>query len=88
MAAIYNSDNPDLSKFKKRGGKLILWHGWADAIVTPQKTIDYYEALESKMGGREKTQSFFRLFMVLERTTAACFPDRNQSDGHRSLERP
>ena len=64
MAGIYNSDNPDLSKFKKRGGKLLLWHGWADSIVTPQKTVDYYEAVESELGGKAKTQDFFRLFMI------------------------
>lgn len=64
MAAIYNSDNPDLSKFKKRGGKLILWHGWADAIVTPQKTVDYYEAVQNALGGAAQTQDFFRLFMI------------------------
>ncbi|UCD77599.1 MAG: tannase/feruloyl esterase family alpha/beta hydrolase, partial [Desulfobacterales bacterium] len=64
MAAIYNSDNPDLSKFKEHGGKLLLWHGWADAIVTPQKTVDYYEEVLSKMGGESKTKEFFRLFMI------------------------
>jgi feruloyl esterase len=64
MAAIYNSDNPDLSRFKERGGKLLLWHGWADAIVIPQKTIDYYEAVLSKMGGESKVQEFLRLFMI------------------------
>lgn len=64
MAAIYNSDRPDLSKFKARGGKLVMWHGWADAIVPPQKTILYYEAVEKAMGGRASTQDFLRLFMV------------------------
>jgi len=64
MAAIYNSDNPDLSKFKERGGKLLLWHGWADSIVIPQKTVDYYETVERESGGKAKTQEFFRLFMI------------------------
>jgi hypothetical protein len=64
MQAIYNSDDPDLSKFKARGGKLVMYHGWADALVTPQKTVDYYEAVEKKMGGRAATQDFLRLFMV------------------------
>jgi feruloyl esterase len=34
MSEIYNSTNPDLSKFKARGGKLLMYQGWADAIVT------------------------------------------------------
>ena len=64
MAAIYNATDPDLSAFKARGGKLLMYHGWADAAVTPQLTVDYYEAVEKKMGGREATQGFLRLFMI------------------------
>jgi hypothetical protein len=64
MAEMYNSTNPDLSKFKARGGKMLMYQGWADAIVTPALTVDYYEAVESKSGGREATQSFLRLFML------------------------
>ena len=64
MAAIYNSTDPDLSAFKARGGKLLMYHGWADPIVPPQLTVDYYEAVETKMGGREATQGFLRLFMI------------------------
>jgi len=40
MARVYNSDRPDLKTFIAAGGKMIVWHGWADAIVTPCKTID------------------------------------------------
>jgi hypothetical protein len=64
MSEIYNSTNPDLSKFKARGGKLLMYQGWADAIVTPAMTVDYYEAVERKSGGREGTQDFLRLFML------------------------
>ncbi|MBW1689968.1 MAG: tannase/feruloyl esterase family alpha/beta hydrolase, partial [Deltaproteobacteria bacterium] len=56
--------DPDLSKFKEKGGKMILYHGWADSIVTPWLTVDYYETVVKKMGGLEQTQEFFRLFMV------------------------
>ena len=51
MAAIYNAMNPDLSKFKARGGKLLMYHGLADPIVTPQNTLDYYAAAEKAAGG-------------------------------------
>ena len=63
-AAVYNSDNPDISAFRDAGGKLLMWHGWADAIVFPGKTVDYYEALAAENGGVETTQDFARLFMI------------------------
>jgi hypothetical protein len=48
-----------------------MYHGWADAAVTPQLTVDYYEAAEKKkMGGRKATQGFLRLFMIPGSTTA------------------
>lgn len=58
-----NADNPDLSAFAKRGGKLISYHGWADAAIPPQSTIEYYEAVGRKLGAA-KTESFMRLYMA------------------------
>jgi len=43
---------------------MIMWHGWADTIVPPITTTQYYEAVEQIVGSREATQDFFRLFMV------------------------
>ena len=54
----------DLSAFRQAGGKLIIYHGWADPIVTPQFTVDFYETLAKKSGGMPATQDFARLFMV------------------------
>ncbi len=53
----------DLSQFRSRGGKLILYHGWSDAAIPPQSTVDYYESVMKKMGAKE-TASFVRLFMA------------------------
>ncbi len=64
MANIINSDNPDLEAFKTRNGKLLMIHGWADSSATPWKSIEYYKEVEQRFGGREKTQDFFRLFMI------------------------
>ena len=55
--------SPDLTAFYRRGGKLILYHGWSDAAVSPQNTINYYESVLKTMGD-EKTRQFLRLFMV------------------------
>jgi pimeloyl-ACP methyl ester carboxylesterase len=64
MAGIYNSDDPDLELYRKNGGKLLMYHGWADAAVPPWTSIEYYEAVEHNLGSREETQEFFRLYMI------------------------
>ena len=56
--------NPDLRAYKDRGGKLIIYQGWADDATFPGNPVDYYETVERLMGGRANTQSFFRLFML------------------------
>jgi Tannase and feruloyl esterase len=35
--------DPDLRKFFAHGGKLILYHGWSDQLISPQNTISYYK---------------------------------------------
>ena len=64
MAEVYNSDTPDLASFIESGGKMIVWHGWADAIVTPYKTVDWYDRLSAASGGPEKLAENVRLFMI------------------------
>jgi feruloyl esterase len=59
-----NDVNPDLSGFRKHGGKLVMYSGWADPLVPSQDLVNFYERIEQKMGGPEKTQQFARLFMV------------------------
>lgn len=39
-----NAAKTDLSAFIKRGGKLVMYHGSADFVVSPQATIDYFNA--------------------------------------------
>src|SRR4029077_8038294 len=51
-------------KFKEAGGKLIVVQGWSDPEAIPAAQVDYYEMAEKTMGGRTRTQEFFRLFMV------------------------
>lgn len=58
-----DATNPDLSKFAARGGKLILYHGWNDPAISPYNTVSYYENVEQEMG-KEKADSFVRLYMV------------------------
>jgi len=64
MAQIYNTVNPDLEKFREKGGKVLIFHGWGDAGIPPWKTIEYYDAVEDRVGSREVTQDFIRLFLI------------------------
>src|SRR5262245_25903828 len=61
---VIGTDNPDLTEFRNRGGKAIVWHGWADQLITTDGTIDYYKRVQQQMGGPQKTSEFIRLFLA------------------------
>lgn len=61
--AALNATDPDLGPFMKRGGKLILYHGWGDAAIPPLNTIRYYDSVVTALG-QSRTDTFVRLFMV------------------------
>ena len=54
---------PDLRDFVSRGGKLILWHGWTDGVVSARTSIEYLDAVSAAAGG-ESVDEHVRLFMV------------------------
>jgi hypothetical protein len=72
-----DAKNPDLSKFKKRGGKLLMTYGWADTILQPMMGVNYYEQAVAKNGS--DTGEFFRLFMVpgMAHCSGGIGPDRH-----------
>ena len=77
LATVLNADSTDLSEFREHGGKLLMYHGWADPLIPSQSSINYFNAL---VGGEnsgmqlasfvpgdarlDKTQKDARLFMV------------------------
>jgi feruloyl esterase len=61
---VFGTDNPDLTAFRDRGGKTIVWHGWADQLISAEGTVDYYSRVQQEMGGAKKTAEFMRLFMA------------------------
>jgi feruloyl esterase len=56
--------NPDLRAFEKHGGKLLLYHGWADQQVAPGSSVEFYKAVLDSSGGPEQTSNWIRLFMA------------------------
>jgi feruloyl esterase len=64
FGAVIGTDNPDLTEFRNRGGKAIVWHGWADQLISAEGTVDYYKRVVQEMGGAQRTSEFLRLFMA------------------------
>jgi hypothetical protein len=60
-ASFLNATNPDLSAFKAKGHKLILWHGWADAALSALGTIHYYDEVKAR---DPKADDFLRMFLM------------------------
>ncbi|HEV2385875.1 MAG TPA: tannase/feruloyl esterase family alpha/beta hydrolase [Candidatus Acidoferrales bacterium] len=61
---IYDATSFNLRAFEARGGKILMWHGWADGAIAATSSIGYYEGVMKLMGGRKQTEAFFRLFLI------------------------
>lgn len=62
IGRLMNATDPDLTRFRDNGGKLLMYFGWADPALNPRMGIEYYERTQAKMGA--STVDFFRLFMM------------------------
>ena len=75
---IINADNPDLSRFARQGGKLLIYHGWADPLIPTYNSLDYYDRLLDFFGDHDRrrhddahdrealqrVQKFARMFLI------------------------
>ena len=67
MRSITNATDPDLSRFIfDNGGKLMLYHGWADGGPSPMVTADYYQEVVAATfdGDIDRAREHARLFMI------------------------
>jgi feruloyl esterase len=64
MGALGDAIDPNLSAAKRRGVKIIQYHGWNDQTLQPGNSPNYYQRVTAAMGGTANTEDFYRLFMV------------------------
>ncbi|GKT74203.1 feruloyl esterase B [Colletotrichum tofieldiae] len=60
----FGSEDPDLTEFKRAGGKLLTWHGLTDELINHLGSTLFWDRLQKKMGGPDSLESFYRLFLA------------------------
>jgi Tannase and feruloyl esterase len=53
QGANLNAYNPDLTEFERHGGKLIQYHGWADPLVAPKFSVNYFKSVVNFHRGQQ-----------------------------------
>jgi feruloyl esterase len=48
---------PDFARFRTKGGKILSYFGWADALIAPRLALDFHAKAKA-------SPDFYRLFMV------------------------
>jgi feruloyl esterase len=61
LAADQDAGPPAMEQFKAHGGKLIMYHGWADHSIPPTNTVQFYEQVRARFADAD---SFSRLYMA------------------------
>lgn len=64
LVGLIDAVNPDLSQFRARGGKLLLWHGLTDWLITPHNTTDYYNKVVASAGGQATADQFVEYYQA------------------------
>ena len=53
-----------LEAFRRRGGRMIIWHGEADPLIFPRGTLNYFDRVAMASRGATDVKDFVRLFMA------------------------
>src|SRR4029434_786070 len=82
FSSVYDTyHDATLAEFRKRGGKLLIFHGTADPIFSALESIDYYQRLSRNNGGADATATWARLFLVPGMNHCAGGPATDSFDG-------
>jgi len=63
LRTILDADDTGFAPFRKRGGRILSYFGWDDAVISPRVGADYYSRVSKRLGAK-RTRDFYRLFMV------------------------
>lgn len=61
---VIGTSDPDLSEFRRGGGKLLTFVGADDQLIPPGGTLHYRQRVEREMGGAKRVNDFYRLFLA------------------------
>jgi feruloyl esterase len=80
MTDILSPLDADLRAFDRRGGKLLIYHGWSDPGITALGTLDYYDRVVQASGDRQAADRFLRAYFVPGMHHCGGGPGPNQFD--------
>ena len=61
IGTLLNATDPDLRPFRARGGRILMYFGWAEPALNPVRGVQYFEEVQKATG---PSGDFFRLFML------------------------
>lgn len=53
-----------LEEFRRRDGRLIIYHGWSDESLMPSHTLSYWKQASRQLGGTAPLEAVARLYML------------------------
>ena len=86
LSAVLDATDPDLSRFARRGGKMIVTIGTDDTLASPGAQLDYYQAVLDRMG-RSAVDNFARFFVIPQANHALMARSGDLDGAGRSVQR-
>ena len=54
---------PDFGPFRRKGGKILSYFGWADPLIAPRLALDFHRSV-ARANGAAALAGWYRLFMI------------------------